>query len=239
MQIIDTGYILKRTLYGESGFILTIFSKEHGIICGLVKRAISSKKLQTLSLGNLIDFSWSARMENHLGLVNAELNQGVGFKIIDSSERLKMLQAILDVIVHSLPERLTEKKLFEGFSLLMESMRSDPLEALYLNYIEFELLLLKELGFEVDLSKCALTGNNENLYYISPTTGRAACKDAAELFAKKLFLIDDLKLHPHNINKKSFIRACKITGHFLQNFIFNLKNKDLPEHRLNLVKEKS
>ena len=233
MQINDKAYILKRNLFGENNFVITLFSENHGLMSGAVKMALGSKKLQNFFPGNLIEFSWTARLENHLGTLKGDLLESIGFRIMNCSKRLSILHGALDLLSHSLPERLIEQNLFYGLRHLIQILKNGSIEEIYIEYINFELLYLKEFGFEMDFSKCALTGQTEDLYYISPITGKSACKQAAQAYKERLFLIHDL-LQPDGANEKTFQKAASISGYFIEKFIFSNKNKKLPSTRINI-----
>lgn len=166
----DQGLILALRPHGETGAIVSILTENHGRAAGYVRGAGGTKIRGTLEPGNLVDVNWSARTEGSLGTFTLELSRNHAALFMQDSLRLSALQSACALCDQALPEHESHPGLFYGLEALLQTLESEVWGAAY---IMWEIALLKELGFSLDLTKCAGGGDPAMLAYVSPKTGRA------------------------------------------------------------------
>lgn len=234
MQWTDTGILLNARPHGERSYIVTIFTENQGRYAGLFKS--SAKTKAAIQPGNLVQAKWSARLPEHLGLWQLELIESPASRILADRLKLTALGAALSLADHLLAERHEYKGVYVSLlDLITQLVQSEDWHQTYVNY---ELKLLDDLGFGLDLSKCAVTGQTNNLQYISPKTGRAVCEAAGKPYSDRLFKIPEFWLTLQETKMNQIHQALVITSHFFQK---NLLEKGLPASRIALqqfIKEK-
>lgn len=229
MQWTDVGIILNARCHGESSHIVTIFTESQGRYAGLFKT--SSKTKAFLQPGNLVHAKWSARLADHLGLWQLELLESPASRILSNRLKLTALGSSLALAEQLLAERHNYPDLYKLLRLFIDSLVSDKLYDWYRFYVDYELRLLENLGFGLDLSKCAVTGVAENLSYLSPKTGRAVSLEVGKPYAAKLFEIPQFWVATGSVTHQEFNQSLTILSYFLQK---NLLEKGLPNARISL-----
>lgn len=215
----DTAIILSVRKHGETSALVDILTKHHGLYKGAVRGAFSKKNRGLYESGNLVAAHWSARIEEHMGNITAEMLMPVAALIMPHPQATSLLCSACALLASSLPERHPYPKLYTALAHLLIHLTRSPESGLS-EYLGFELLLLAETGFGLDLEQCVATGTTENLTYISPKSGRAVCADAGEPYKDKL-----LK-YPADLNT---------TGYFLEHWLYDALGKPLPPARKRLV----
>lgn len=221
--MLGEGIVISINKYSEGSFIIKIFSKEHGKITSFLKRN-ASKKSDKLALGNLIKFNIKKRLEEHMGVLNFETIKPYSAYFIKDQCRLNIFSSIIEALFFLTAEGIPEEEIYTNCIELLESLIAQACkEDLIKQYLLFEVKLLANLGFGLDLTECALTKRSCNLYFLSPATGRACSFDSGKVFKDKLFEIPMIFGNNDSTNnlKDDFINAFKITTHFLkkiQNF---------------------
>lgn len=224
LRLSDYGILISKRLLGEGKHLLTFFTKTHGQVKGVAR--ISKKK--PLDLGAFCLVHWSARLEEQLGFVDVELIKSPTVFLLGDYTKLLALQSMMQLLSASLVDRHPYFKLYDVTADFLAGAKDTPWQA---SYIHFELTYLEELGFGLDLSQCALTGVKDNLYYISPNTGRACTQEAGFVYKEKLFRIPDIFKCSTAID---FYDALSVTGYFLKKHLFH---HSLPQARLSLLNE--
>jgi len=230
----DEALVLSSQNFSESSIILKVFTEYHGVRKGLVKGAKSKKKSYTFEGGNLITASYKARTDEMLGSLNIELLKP--FSAIYLKQRIKFsaIISILNLIEFCLLENDVERDLYLYTKSLINKIFISSNTAWLIDYVRWELFLLKKVGFGLELSKCILTNKTDNLKYLSPKSGCAVNKIAGEKWKKKLFILPRFFLHDTNAQKKDLIDGLKITSNFLNKFS-NSINKILPFTRREFI----
>ena len=165
MEWQDEAFVLERRPHGESAAILSVLTREHGRHAGLIHGGQSQSKTGMLQVGNRLKLKWRARLPEHLGTFECELvSTSFGF-LLDDPGRLAALQSAAGLVHLALPEREEHAGIFESFGALTEALAG---EAWAPAYIFWEYYLLQSLGFAVDLTVCAVTGERGNLSHVSP-----------------------------------------------------------------------
>jgi DNA repair protein RecO (recombination protein O) len=210
----DEGIVLSARKHGESAAIVTLMTRFNGRHAGLVHGGSGSRARGTYQTGNLVSADWRARLSEHLGTYTCELVKPNAATLM--TERLPLLGLIsaAALIERLLPEREPHPETFESLCGLIAILgEGDDWLA---RYVHWELRLLADLGYGLDLSQCAATGTTEGLIYVSPRTGCAVCQGAGEPYREKLFPLPAFLLQGDTKGDICDIRnGLRITGHFL------------------------
>lgn len=212
MQWDGEGLIVGVRRHGESSVIAEVMVEGRGRHLGLIRGGRSSKLAATLQPGNTVQVSWRARLEEHLGTFTLELLEARAASLIADRLRLYASQLVCEHL-RLLPERDPHDRLL-GLAIRILDQEGTQLE-LGASVARFELILLDELGFGLDLSSCAATGATRDLTHVSPKSGRAVSRAAAEPYLDRLlrlppFLIGHAEPTPADVGD-----AFTLTGHFL------------------------
>src|SRR5271155_1387416 len=184
MEILAPGIVLSVAAFGEGDALVSVFSEEHGVYRGLAHGGMSRARASLWQQGNLVQARWVARLADQLGSFSAELIHPGAALAMDDAWSLGILSSACAVAETALPEREPHAAIFRGLlHLIVHTPEGAPLLA---DMVRWELGLLRELGYGLDLSECALTGSHENLAFVSPRTGRAVCAEAAGLWKERL-----------------------------------------------------
>jgi DNA repair protein RecO (recombination protein O) len=182
MEWADRGLILGLKKHGESSVILELMTRAHGRHLGVVRGGRSKTMQPVLQAGNEVEAVWRARLEEHLGLYAVEAAVLRTDALISSAQALHGVN-LLGALLRLLPERDPHSALFERAQVLLAHLGGPLAPALF---VHFELALLAELGFGLDLDQCAATGSRQDLIYVSPKSARAVCRAAGAPWAAKL-----------------------------------------------------
>ena len=233
MHWTDDAFVLSARAYGESGLLVQLLAREHGRHAGLVRGGQGRKARPVFETGNRVEASWSARLAEHLGSWRCELGHGLAALVMEDPRRLACLASAAAVAESALPEREPMPRIFDGFAELMDALALGAGWAEI--YVRWEVELLTELGFGLDLATCAVTGGTADLAFVSPKTGRAVSRDAAAPYEAKL-----LKLPPFLVGDKPAEAAdiadgLTLTGYFLDRHVFAPQTRELPPARQRFV----
>lgn len=222
ISISDHAFVLAAKKHAETSALVTVLTHRHGVYKGVVRGAFSKKNRGVFQPGNLLSITWSARIAEQMGSISAELLSPFAAHIMPHARALALLSSACSLLAVTLPERHNYPKLYAALAHLLTHLSHAP-DASLEEYIDFELLLLSETGFGLDLGQCAATGSNDNLIYVSPKSGRAVSASAGEPFKDKL-----LKLPP----------TLDLTGFFLEHWLFESLHRKLPAARTRLATAK-
>lgn len=237
MQWSDKAIILRLRKYGESSGILTVFTQTHGLYSGMVRSAFG-KKQGVYQPGNLLEVTWQARMPEHLGSFQCELMESIAARVLHHPLRLLGLSAMSQLLEVALPEHEPFSDIFSLYLSLLGGLTQEGLpDITWLEtLVRLEMRLLTELGFGLDISVCASTGIKETLRYVSPKTGRAVCEVAGQPYHDKLLVLPAFLRYTERAEDMGCIRqGLRLTGYFLNRYIFLPRRKTLPEARGRLV----
>ncbi len=234
VKTLDEAILLNTSKYSETSVIATLFSSQHGVIKGLIKGALSPKNKYIYMQGNILNFQKNARLNEQLGNITANLLSSNLANIFNSPIKLLMLNSVCLMLNNLLPVDEKNTNLYNtAKSFILNAINSTN----YIqNYLWLELEVLKEIGYGLNLSKCIVSGDTQNLHYVSPKTGNAVSYSVGEPYKDKLFLLPCVLLKPimEEPNKENIINAFKITTHFFNAFTKEY-NKSLPNIREELV----
>jgi DNA repair protein RecO (recombination protein O) len=229
MQWTDEGIIIGTRRHGETSLIVELMTRGHGRHLGLVRGGRSRRQQPALQPGNSVLATWRARLDEHLGNYAIEPTVQRAARLIEGPAGLYGVQ-IVAALLRLLPERDPHPALFDGIGPMLDWV-DDPLVGGAL-IVRFELKMLEDLGFGLDLDECAATGATADLVYVSPKTGRAVSRVGGEAFRDRLlplpaFLVE-VGLAP---NAAEVADAFRLTGYFLARRVFEPRDIQLPEAR--------
>jgi DNA repair protein RecO (recombination protein O) len=199
---------------------------------GLVRGGRSSKLAATLQPGNIVQLTWRARLEEHLGTFVVELTDARAAELIADRTRLYASQVLCDHL-RLLPERDPHVRLLGMAVSALDPERSKL--SLGAALARFELTLLDELGFGLDLSACAVTGETEDLTHVSPKSGRAVSREAAAPYLDKLLELPAFLVDGGDANARDLRAAFRLSGFFLDRHVWSPREIEPPAMREALV----
>lgn len=234
MEWADRGIVLSARRHGETSAVVSVLTAAHGRHAGLVRGA--KRAGGTFEPGNLVSLRWRARLEDHLGNYAAELVHSCAAAILDDPLRLAALAAACALADSALPERESHEKVFQNLVSLLALLESGRDEEWRAGFVRFELDLLRDLGFGIDLSRCAVTGTPDNLAFVSPKTGRAVSREAAAPYRDKLLPLPAfLVAESPAASCEETLAGLALTGHFLEQHVYAPHNRALPAARARLI----
>ncbi len=235
MQWSDEGVVLGVRKHGESSVILELMTREHGRHLGLVQGGRSRTRQPVLQPGNLVQATWRARLDEHLGIFQIEGLKLRAAEFIASPMALYGL-ATLSHLLRNLPERDPHPVLYETLATLVDNLTDADLAPTL--FVAFELSILAEFGFGLDLASCAATGTRENLVYVSPKSGRAVSAVAGEPYKDRLLRLPSFLIGQSRTNnpRANDIRdAFALTDFFLQQYVFEPQGRAAPAERARFI----
>lgn len=229
----DQGTLLTVRKHGETSVIIDVLTENHGRHSGVVRGGVSRKLAPTLQPGTQLDLSWRARLEGHLGSYSVEPIHSRAH-ILSDRTALAGLNALTSLLVFALPEREPHPVLYQRTQSMLGLLGVNP--AWPVAYLKWELALLDELGFGLDLSACAVTGSREDLAYVSPKTGRAVSIVGAGKWADRLLPLPPEMLGVGTGALQNVVEGLTTTGFFLANKLASSAgHRPIPEMRSRLI----
>jgi len=230
MDWTDQGAILAVRRHGETSAIVEVFTERHGRHAGVVRGASSRKMAPFLQPGGQVAVSWRARLQDHLGAFTIEPVKSRAAAVMAGRLELAGLNAITALLGFALPEREAHPALYRQTMTLLDMLGET--EAWPLAYLRWELALLQEMGFGLDLSQCAVTGSRDNLIYVSPKSGRAVSAQGAGDWADRLLPLPPCLTAPGPLDAEGLAQGLRTTGYFLTNWLASsLGERPLPPSR--------
>ncbi len=230
----DEGAILAVRLHGETSVIAEVFTSLHGRHAGVIRGGISRKLSPTLQPGAQIALTWKARLEEHLGTFTVEPLRSRAAVAMADRMALAGLNAVTALLTATLPERESHPPLYARTQALLDLLGRHDVWPLA--YLQWELALLDEMGFGLDLARCAVTGRSEDLIYVSPRTGRAVSAGAAGDWADRMLPLPPVLRGQGDKSTPEICAALETTGHFLAHrLIHPLTDRPLPAARARLI----
>lgn len=227
----ETGVILSLRPHGETGGVVSLLTAGQGRTAGYVYGATSTKARGVLEIGNIVNARWQAKGADQLGTFSLELEKSHTADVLDDPVKLTALQSACALADRSLPEKEKHPAVYSGLVALLSAFSTDLWAA---SYIFWELGLLRELGFGIDLSKCVSTGTVDNLRYVSPRSGCAVSAAAGLPYEGRLLALPPFLRGEARFEDRDILDGLHLTGHFLLHRVFALSNVNLPEPRLRL-----
>lgn len=232
----DEGIVLSARAHGETGAILELFTREQGRHLGLVHGGAGRRMRSVLQPGNKLAAHWRARLSEHLGTYQVELVRPLAGLLMDDPLALLGLSAA-SAVCGIVPEREGHPALYDGYEVLLETMQDEDVWPAI--FVRWELGLLQELGFGLDLTQCAATGVREDLIYVSPKSGGAVSRAAGEPYKDRLFRLPPFLIGARagTATNEDVAEGLRLTGHFLERHLFAAHERHLPDARIRLMEK--
>ncbi len=236
MEFTEEAFVLSARAHGDTGVIVDLLTEGHGRRAAYVAGGASRKMKPFLQAGARVIADYRARTSDHLGSARLEPTGEGPSALFDDPLALTGLAGAAAVAQGALPEREPHPGVFLGFEALMAAFAiPDVWPAIF---VRFERGMLEDLGFGLDLSRCAATGSPDDLIYVSPRTGRAVSREAGAPYADKMLALPPFLLGAQAGLMEGDIRAgFELTGHFLEQFVFHPQNRPLPPARVWLLQK--
>ncbi|MEE9251567.1 MAG: DNA repair protein RecO [Alphaproteobacteria bacterium] len=245
MDWTDDGIVLSARKHGESAAIVMLLTRLHGRHAGLVRGGSGRRARGVYEPGNRVHSAWRARLPEHLGTYTCELVHSFAAAVLDDPLRLAALSAACALAEAALPEREPHEAVFQGLLALLSALESPAANAAGAlswppTYVRWELMLLKELGFGLDLSCCAATGASDGLAYVSPKSGRAVSSSAGAPYRDRLLPLPEFLAGKEAALREArpaaeIHRGLELTGYFLERHVFDPRDRPIPAARTRLV----
>ena len=233
MQWTDDGIVLGVKRHGEANAILELMTHGHGRHLGLVRGGFGSRLRPVLQPGNSVSAAWRARLDEHLGNYTVE---GLRLRAASYFSAPHAIYGVthLAALMRLLPERDPHTGLYESLDAILDQL-DDPVVAAPM-VVRFELRLLSELGFGLDLEQCAATGASGDLVYVSPKSGRAVSRTAGEPWADKMLRLPAfLRQHDAIPSGHDLADGFALTGYFLKRHVLEARGLSLGDERAHFI----
>lgn len=239
MEWSDDGIVLVARKHGETSAIVSLLTRSHGRHAGLVRGGAGSRARGVYQPGNRVDAAWRARLPEHLGAYKCELVRAYAADHLAAKLPLAALSAATSMAEATLPEREPHEAMFHRLVSLLDVLGAPGWEAVY---VRWELALLADIGFGLDLTECAATGSRGDLVYVSPKSGRAVSAAAGEPYRARLLKLPEFLLPDASDGAGDEAAAASdiadglaLTGYFLGQHVFGPESGGLPAARERLV----
>lgn len=230
MEWRDEGALLSVRPHGESAAIIEVFTAAHGRHLGVVRGGGSRRMAGILQPGAQLALHWQARLDEHMGSFRAEPLHARA-ALLNDRGGLAALNAVCALLHLTLPERDPHPALYARTMALLDLLeQAGDWPAAYLVW---ELSLLDEIGYGLDLSSCAVTGSTQDLAYVSPRSGRAVSRTGAGEWAARLLPLPRI-LHLQDGTAAEAVEGLRLTGHFLARALA-AADRALPEARARVI----
>ena len=225
----DDGIVLSLRPHGETALITALLTREHGRHLGIVH---GQRRRAQLPPGTLVSAQWRGRLADHLGTWTLEVDRTPAAAIMDEPLRLLALVSACAVLDAALAERQPLPAVYDGTLAFLETLPTPHWDAAY---VQWEAGLLGALGFGLDVSRCAVTGGNDHLAFISPKTGRAVSLSAAGPYRDRLLPLPGFLIGREPATPAAVAEGLALTGHFLERHLFAQAGRAPPEARIRFV----
>ena len=233
MHWTDEGIVLGVKRHGEANAILELMTREHGRHLGLVRGGFGSRLKPVLQPGNTVSAEWRARLDEHLGNYTIE---GLQLRAASFFSAPHAIFGVghLAALMRLLPERDPHQGLYEALDNLLGHLDDAATTAPMV--VRFELQVLSELGFGLDLERCAATGNSVDLDYVSPKSGRAVSRTAGEPWADKMFRLPPFLRDGTEVPRgRDIDDGFALTGYFLARHALEPRGLALADERAHFI----
>jgi DNA repair protein RecO (recombination protein O) len=234
MEWSEQGIVVGTRRHGETDVILEVMTAGRGRHLGLVKGGRSRRQRPVLQAGNTLALTWRARLDEHLGNFRAEPVVERSVELMSSRVATFGL-ALAGAHLRLLPERDPHPRLYEALAVMLDCLERPALAGELM--VRFELLLLDELGFGLDLESCAASGSREELIYVSPRSGRAVSRAAGAPHAEKLLALPAFLAERAGgtENPVGLEDGFRLTGYFLERHVHEPRGIALPDARASFL----
>ena len=236
MEWTDDGIVLGVRRHGESSAIVELLTKEHGRHLGLVRGGAGRRLRPLLQPGNSVQAVWRARLDEHLGTYALE---GLILRAATLLERPHAAYGVthLAALARLLPERDPHAMIHALMEATLDHFEDATVAAIQL--VKFELAILGELGFGLELSACVATGSQDDLAYVSPKSGGAVSRDAGEAWKDRLLrlppFLRDAETADVRLSAQDLRDGFTLTGLFLSRHVLEPRGLSHSEARAGFI----
>lgn len=229
------GIVLGSRPFGEQKAIVSILTKDHGRMAGMVRLTKALRLQGGLQSGMQIAFQWQARLDTHLGTVSLEVKSSMMGHVLGNPGKLLALNAATLLLHELCPERHPYPILYDGLDYFIKSLK---LENWPESYSHLEEKVLQEMGFGLKLKACCVTGSVDDLVYVSPKTGRAVSLDAGKAYHDKLLKLPEFlgDLDKRAQSLQEILEGFSLMGYFLEKHMPQNSYKKVDLVRAQLIK---
>lgn len=229
MEWVDQGIVLGSRRHGEANAVVELMTRERGRHAGLVRGGSGPRLRPVLQPGNTVMATWRARLDQHLGTYTVETAVSRSSRILTSPCALHGI-ALAACHLRLLPERDPHPRLYDALVVLLDVLDDAAIAGPLM--VRFEVALLEELGFGLDLASCVATGTRAELTHVSPKSGRAVSRAAAEPYAARLLTLPRfLTGEAGGITTSDVIAGFQLTGFFLDRDVYGVRATGEPDCR--------
>lgn len=244
----DDAIVMGCKIHGEKNAVVEVMTPEHGRFNALVRSGMSSTLRPLLQVGNSLRVLWRARLEEQLGTFNVEALRIRTDRFLHVPHALHLLN-VCSTLIRLLPERVPHTNIYHALHELCDNAHHFPMSGFSL--VRFEMLILQELGFGLDLTCCAATGKTQELIYVSPKSAQAVSADAGEPYRAKLLRLppflretshasqSQILAHAHDIKNSELASEAfdgfALTGFFLERHVFEPRGMVMSDSRARIV----
>jgi DNA repair protein RecO (recombination protein O) len=235
MRITTTAIVCALRNHGEHGAVVRLMTPDEGLTAAYVRGARGRRMRPVLIAGNLVVAQLSARTDTQLPQATVEL---VHSRAPLFSEPLPAaaIEWVTALTATALPEGQPYPRIYEAFEALLDAIEAAPSASAWgAALVKYELLLLAELGFGLDLERCAVSGSNDNLVAVSPKSGRAVSAAEAEPYAAKLLPLPSFILEGGPGSWREIADGLELTGHFLVRDLLTERSRPATDARGRLI----
>ena len=233
MEWTGSGRVVAVRHHGETSAVVEILTGEHGRHAGLVRGGRSRSMRPVLQPGNRVRAVWRARLEEHLGGFQVEAEELSAGVLMEDPLALSGLNAACAMASACLPEREAHPAVAEAFEVLIRALEEPELwPALY---VRWEAGLLADLGYGIDLRKCAATGRTDDLVYVSPKSGRAVSAEAGRPYHDKMLALPGFLAGSGALEPGDVASGLKLTAYFIERRVLWPSDKRLPDARARMI----
>ncbi|UOD97491.1 DNA repair protein RecO [Ehrlichia ruminantium] len=234
----DQGIVIAIRKYCDNQVIISVLTKKHGLKKGLTK--YYKKTINRLQIGDYINVTWSARLISNLGYFKYELIKSTIYYYITNNLQTLCLAFFTFILDQVLPENEENYIIYHYFDIFINSIQSKNINW-QIKYLKLEMVLLSELGFGLDLSKCAVNQTQESLIFISPKTGKAISENIGLPYKKKLLPLPQLLYNIYNnytyeFSNTEFKLSLNVLGYFFKKHFLTDKNITFLKYREEIIK---
>ena len=232
MEWREKAIILGAKRHGETSAIVEVLTRDHGRHAGLVRSGRSKRMRPVLQQGNIVEVNWRARLEEHLGSFTIEPVSMNAALVMDDAMRLAGLTT-LTALCALLPDREPHADIYDATRLILANIENDDVWPALL--VRWEAGLLDCLGFGLDLSQCAATGQTTDLIYVSPKSSRAVSAGAGEPYKTRLLALPGFLIGSGAASTADLLDGFALTGYFLHRHLCGPRGTELPDSRERLL----
>lgn len=230
------GFVLSARPHGENGLIVSVFTEHYGRCVGYIPGGQARSKRAGIEPGAKVYARWSARVADQMGTLSLDALAQPASLLMNDGMRLAALTSACALCETALPEREAHPALYHGLAGLMDQLDH---EMWGVSYVAWEVAFMKELGYALDFTRCAGGGSADNLRYMSPKSGVAVSEECGLIYKAKLLELPEFLRPAPDLEDlgdlEDVYKGLKLTGYFLEHWVFNHHRSGVPDSRLTLI----